>query len=86
MNFTRDWNCLLSSPICPFCWYDYVGDAPLEYSGTGSAQQHNSASPEIGLPKDPPADTSVVTDVKPTPDINHAHGGMDPLISSTVSQ
>ncbi|KAK7372885.1 hypothetical protein VNO80_06275 [Phaseolus coccineus] len=58
-----------------------ASDAPLEYSGTGSAQQHNS--PGIGLPKDPPADTSVVTDVKPTPDINHADGGMDPLISST---
>ncbi|KAK8466894.1 hypothetical protein PHAVU_008G187600 [Phaseolus vulgaris] len=58
-----------------------ASDAPLEYSGTGSAQQHTT--PGIGLSKDQPADTSVVTDVKPTPDIDHAHGGMDPLISST---
>ncbi|XP_027940576.1 membrane protein of ER body-like protein isoform X3 [Vigna unguiculata] len=68
-----------------------ASDAPLEYSGTGSAQQHNSTSITsdeltsrgIGHSEDPPADTSVVTDVKPTPDINHAHGGMDSLISST---
>ncbi|XP_047178884.1 membrane protein of ER body-like protein isoform X3 [Vigna umbellata] len=68
-----------------------ASDAPREYSGTASAKQHNSTSITsdeltsrgIGHSEDPPADTSGVTDLKPTPDINHAHGGMDSLISST---
>lgn len=96
VNFTQDWNILLWHPslICPFSWYDCVGDAAREYSGTASAKQHNSTSITsdeltsrgIGHSEDPPADTSGVTDLKPTPNINHAHGGMDSLISSTVSQ
>ncbi|XP_014505302.1 membrane protein of ER body-like protein isoform X2 [Vigna radiata var. radiata] len=68
-----------------------TSDAAREYSGTASAKQHNSTSITsdeltsrgIGHSEDPPADTSGVTDLKPTPNINHAHGGMDSLISST---
>lgn len=73
---------------------NYVGDAPLEYSGTGSAEQPNStltsndepSSTEIGHSKGPLADTSDIKNVKPTSNINHGHGGMNSLISSTVSQ
>lgn len=73
---------------------NYVGDAPLEYSGTGSAEQPNStltsndepSSTEIGHSKGPLADTSDIKNVKPTSNINHGHGGMNSLMSSTVSQ
>ncbi|XP_028200797.1 membrane protein of ER body-like protein isoform X4 [Glycine soja] len=68
-----------------------TSDAPLEYSGTGSAEQPNStltsndepSSPEIGHSKGPLADTSDIKNVKPTSNINHGHGGMNSLMSST---
>ncbi|KAG4382903.1 hypothetical protein AAZX31_14G172300 [Glycine max] len=68
-----------------------TSDAPLEYSGTGSAEQPNStltsndepSSTEIGHSKGPLADTSDIKNVKPTSNINHGHGGMNSLMSST---
>nr|KYP72755.1 hypothetical protein KK1_005356 [Cajanus cajan] len=68
-----------------------ASDASLDYSRTGSAEQHNSApitsdeltSPEIAHPKGPLADSSVSKNVKTTPDINRDHEGMNSVISST---
>ncbi|KAK7321313.1 hypothetical protein VNO77_31826 [Canavalia gladiata] len=65
-------------------------DVSLEHSRTGSAEQHHSRSitsneltSEIGHPEAPVADTSTINNVKPRPDINNGHGGMNSLISST---
>ncbi|KAH1061559.1 hypothetical protein GYH30_004844 [Glycine max] len=68
-----------------------TSDAPLEHSGAGSAEQRNSTlnsndeptSLEIGPSKGPLADTSDIKNVKSTSNINHGHGGMNSLISST---
>ncbi|KAL2317553.1 hypothetical protein Fmac_031429 [Flemingia macrophylla] len=68
-----------------------ASDASLQHSGTGSAEQHNSAPitsdeltyPEIGHPKGPLADTSVIKNVKNTSEINRGHEGINSLIIST---
>ncbi|KAK7385462.1 hypothetical protein VNO78_31183 [Psophocarpus tetragonolobus] len=62
-----------------------ASDTSPEHSGTGPAEQRYPAlstsdgptTAEINHPKRPLADTSGIQNVKPTPDINHGHGGMN---------
>lgn len=41
-------------------------------------------STEIGHPEGPLSDTAIIKNAKPTPDVNHGHGGLNLLISSPV--
>ncbi|XP_027332662.1 membrane protein of ER body-like protein [Abrus precatorius] len=68
-----------------------ASDASLEHSRTDPAEQHPSTSissnvptsSEIGHPEGLLTNTSIIKNVKPTPDINNGHGEMNSLISST---
>ncbi|KAK7301030.1 hypothetical protein RJT34_11885 [Clitoria ternatea] len=68
-----------------------TSDASLERSRSGPAEQHHSTpttsdvltSPEIGHPEGALTDTSAIKNVKPLPDTNHGHGGLNSLTSST---